>query len=124
LTPAPLTGERIGDGRRVRNHADSTARKMGSSMVSSGRGTTAPFSLPFTAGWPLPAGAGAGGAQSSRTRGISSVMSSAGENPPPSAGGADGLGGPAGPLCATAGSAVAGGQAGGSAGCAGWAGSG
>jgi len=51
-TPAPLTGERIGDGRRVRNHADSTARKMGSSIVSSGRGTTAPFSLPFTASWP------------------------------------------------------------------------
>jgi hypothetical protein len=103
----PLICARIGDGRRVRNQADSTARKIGSSIVSSGRGRTS--ALPLLAGWPLPAGCAAAGSQSSRTRGISSVMSSAGENPLPAAGG-----GPAGPLCATAGSAPGtGGHAGG-----------
>ena len=73
----PLVSARIGDGRRVRNQADSTSRKIGgSSIVWSGRGS-APRSSAAEPGCPFDAGAG--GAQSSRTRGISAVMSSAGE---------------------------------------------
>lgn len=74
----PLVSSRIGDGRRVRNQPDSTSRKIGgSSIVASGRGAATSSSLLDRLAWPLPAGAG--GAQSSRTRGISAVMSSAGE---------------------------------------------
>jgi hypothetical protein len=48
----PLVSARIGDGRRVRNQADSTSRKMGgSSIVWSGRGS-APSSSPGWPGWP------------------------------------------------------------------------
>jgi hypothetical protein len=79
LPADPLDSWRIGDGRRVRNHADSTARKMGSSIVSSGRGIA--VSPPLTGGPAAAAADAAAGSQSSRTRGISSVMSRAGENP-------------------------------------------